>query len=175
MKAYHNLRFGRLSSPWTVFQWTKIQNWKLITTCRYTNTPCRSLYFNELRYKIESLSQPANIIWYRFFTVFQWTKIQNWKLITTLEKTDWCKGKLYFNELRYKIESLSQLATNTTHCDDTVFQWTKIQNWKLITTFIAIQFIKFILYFNELRYKIESLSQQIRMRSRSRINCISMN
>ena len=57
MKAYHNLYNCFIAPGDTVFQWTKIQNWKLITTSLLVFLTADQLYFNELRYKIESLSQ----------------------------------------------------------------------------------------------------------------------
>ena len=57
MKAYHNITGGQDGTLLTVFQWTKIQNWKLITTGDKITIQEQELYFNELRYKIESLSQ----------------------------------------------------------------------------------------------------------------------
>ena len=59
MKAYHNLAVSAVINAVTVFQWTKIQNWKLITTAVTAGNKKNWLYFNELRYKIESLSQPC--------------------------------------------------------------------------------------------------------------------
>ena len=82
---------------------------------------------------------------------------------------------LYFNELRYKIESLSQRGIGLYTSNETVFQWTKIQNWKLITTVNPEHAKRLELYFNELRYKIESLSQQRRTRRKLVVDCISMN
>ena len=58
---------------------------------------------------------------------------------------------------------------------ETVFQWTKIQNWKLITTPAGFDAIGYKLYFNELRYKIESLSQRHTVYAKSYSYCISMN
>ena len=134
----------------TVFQWTKIQNWKLITTVAVLKLFQLKLYFNELRYKIESLSQHCKLIWHCYITVFQWTKIQNWKLITTGDTRGNMVKILYFNELRYKIESLSQPSPH-------------------------LQLDGIRLYFNELRYKIESLSQHRTAQRLISIDCISMN
>ena len=59
MKAYHNIDHTAHNGGKTVFQWTKIQNWKLITTVSLKLHTSQVLYFNELRYKIESLSQQS--------------------------------------------------------------------------------------------------------------------
>ena len=143
MKAYHNRVKGLSQYIIAVFQWTKIQNWKLITTLLFLGYFFRRLYFNELRYKIESLSQ--HFVGFTFWNVavFQWTKIQNWKLITTYGAYVFLSITLYFNELRYKIESLSQHKISQSLFHTAVFQWTKIQNWKLITTFRVCFYVVF--------------------------------
>ena len=92
------------------------------------------MYFNELRYNFESKSQQRSDVLNHLADVFQWTKIQFWKQITTFERYKSILNKMYFNELRYNFESKSQpMALISPKLAD-VFQWTKIQFWKQITT-----------------------------------------
>ncbi len=72
---------------------------------------------------------------------------------------------MYFNELRYNFESKSQQQAHDIFNEIDVFQWTKIQFWKQITTVLLIFFWFKLMYFNELRYNFESKSQLKRGRA----------
>ena len=91
------------------------------------------MYFNELRYNFESKSQ--------------------------LQRTQNLGNLMYFNELRYNFESKSQQSDLALANVSDVFQWTKIQFWKQITTAKGADLKDIQMYFNELRYNFESKSQ----------------
>ena len=134
MKANHNESFVVERLAVDVFQWTKIQFWKQITTNRLLWKDWQSMYFNELRYNFESKSQRYSWCKHLYWDVFQWTKIQFWKQITTQQEQFTELFKMYFNELRYNFESKSQRLAHSGIESSDVFQWTKIQFWKQITT-----------------------------------------
>ena len=92
------------------------------------------MYFNELRYNFESKSQQIEGVRHVLTDVFQWTKIQFWKQITTFDAFIPESYEMYFNELRYNFESKSQRRSILNSLSIDVFQWTKIQFWKQITT-----------------------------------------
>ena len=133
------------------------------------------MYFNELRYNFESKSQRHGNSEGRSGDVFQWTKIQFWKQITTSQIWGLLSQMMYFNELRYNFESKSQpYNIYHTYIID-VFQWTKIQFWKQITTLYIVLTLTLMMYFNELRYNFESKSQLLGQLANYGIRCISMN
>ena len=134
MKANHNQVGRRDRNLIDVFQWTKIQFWKQITTSLGDGYKEGLMYFNELRYNFESKSQRSTSKPTLYLDVFQWTKIQFWKQITTTSVMPSFSAKMYFNELRYNFESKSQLHQYRQEIFLDVFQWTKIQFWKQITT-----------------------------------------
>ena len=66
--------------------------------------------------------------------VFNMSKIQIWKRITTDASLVMSLGGLYLICQRYKFESESQLISNSSHKEKAVFNMSKIQIWKRITT-----------------------------------------
>ena len=88
------------------------------------------------------------------------SKIQIWKRITTrnIETDD--DTALYLICQRYKFESESQLKRFSGNVIIAVFNMSKIQIWKRITTYGNVQAFTFMLYLICQRYKFESESQQ---------------
>ena len=88
------------------------------------------------------------------------SKIQTWKRITTIHNFFFKNWRLYLICQRYKLESESQLTLSDTIARKAVFNMSKIQTWKRITTNLA--FFNYItkLYLICQRYKLESESQQ---------------
>ena len=74
--------------------------------------------------------------------VFNMSKIQIWKRITTEEDVRVGGVELYLICQRYKFESESQQVMAVQHFENAVFNMSKIQIWKRITTahtFFAIE------------------------------------
>ena len=102
---------ARRSRPLSaVFNMSKIQTWKRITTDGISGFKISVLYLICQRYKLESESQrwrpwsPATT------AVFNMSKIQTWKRITTPALSLHRGGELYLICQRYKLESESQLS-----------------------------------------------------------------
>ena len=144
---------------WAVFNMSKIQIWKRITTDEGWYQYRFRLYLICQRYKFESESQPVKWILCSVGAVFNMSKIQIWKRITTLCGHAHLVAELYLICQRYKFESESQLpASSGTSCS-AVFNMSKIQIWKRITTVIPIFAFTYQLYLICQRYKFESESQ----------------
>ena len=94
------------------------------------------LYLICQRYKFESESQRTPVATTVHEAVFNMSKIQIWKRITTAVISVSAKILLYLICQRYKFESESQLFTFTVFPDIAVFNMSKIQIWKRITTML---------------------------------------
>ena len=136
LKANHNffsLLFNLFSA---VFNMSKIQIWKRITTAHGRDYIFRQLYLICQRYKFESESQRSTpqILFGQ---------------------------KLYLICQRYKFESESQLFAFPKHIKSAVFNMSKIQIWKRITTPVLDSVRRQKLYLICQRYKFESESQPV--------------
>ena len=151
---------------------SKIQIWKRITTC-FLQLEIRSLlYLICQRYKFESESQPDKFKNIYRHAVFNMSKIQIWKRITTMQKinTEW--DRLYLICQRYKFESESQLFLRSSGLQTAVFNMSKIQIWKRITTYALACVVERLLYLICQRYKFESESQPVSLAGWRAIGCI---
>ena len=119
------------------------------------------LYLICQRYKFESESQLGTQKLADYLAVFNMSKIQIWKRITTPSFFGEKRCLLYLICQRYKFESESQRIFNNSIIRGAVFNMSKIQIWKRITTGIVILGIRFVLYLICQRYKFESESQHI--------------
>ena len=130
-----------------VFNMSKIQIWKRITTRIARSVDKSKLYLICQRYKFESESQQLRDNQKLCEAVFNMSKIQIWKRITTHKNSCPVKGRAVFN-------------------------MSKIQIWKRITTcfFLCIEFDR--LYLICQRYKFESESQQTGEVVRRQSRCI---
>ena len=138
---------------------SKIQIWKRITTYKAVGWNWIKLYLICQRYKFESESQHVPLRHSPCVAVFNMSKIQIWKRITT-KRFEWNLGRLlYLICQRYKFESESQPGALRLKRIKAVFNMSKIQIWKRITTQLGIQFRKLSLYLICQRYKFESESQ----------------
>ena len=146
-----------------VFNMSKIQIWKRITTRGNYLLDHLWLYLICQRYKFESESQLSRISLERIEAVFNMSKIQIWKRITTGNKKFYRRIMLYLICQRYKFESESQLFLLYVACSSAVFNMSKIQIWKRITTIVFEVLFCFLLYLICQRYKFESESQHPRM------------
>ena len=117
------------------------------------------LYLICQRYKFESESQRNFWIWQGWLAVFNMSKIQIWKRITTISWFLAQSSMLYLICQRYKFESESQLLVCVIVFKNAVFNMSKIQIWKRITTRILTLIRFFQLYLICQRYKFESESQ----------------
>ena len=117
-----------------VFNMSKIQIWKRITTPRVYTNENLTLYLICQRYKFESESQRKrnDIVCNR--AVFNMSKIQIWKRITTYRASTMRAFELYLICQRYKFESESQPQSSSSTIVPAVFNMSKIQIWKRITT-----------------------------------------
>ena len=140
---------------------SKIQIWKRITTAFNANDDLNALYLICQRYKFESESQLLPLFVDIRIAVFNMSKIQIWKRITTSLGCDLHARLLYLICQRYKFESESQQAHPTFIFDEAVFNMSKIQIWKRITTTHICYTICPRLYLICQRYKFESESQRI--------------
>ena len=138
---------------------SKIQIWKRITTCRLMLLMMIWLYLICQRYKFESESQPAHQSEHLQEAVFNMSKIQIWKRITTAEVDVHSCVWLYLICQRYKFESESQRTLMSCHLIRAVFNMSKIQIWKRITTVSSVVSQRQTLYLICQRYKFESESQ----------------
>ena len=119
---------------YAVFNMSKIQIWKRITTFIGFGKNVGLLYLICQRYKFESESQ---LHWYNpnnLLAVFNMSKIQIWKRITTAVISVSAKMLLYLICQRYKFESESQPCFMFNPIFNAVFNMSKIQIWKRITT-----------------------------------------
>ena len=159
MKANHNavLKVGVLEKA--VFNMSKIQIWKRITTLRSLGRSRKSLYLICQRYKFESESQLILPNFSINIAVFNMSKIQIWKRITTCPDRLYIAALLYLICQRYKFESESQLRLIRVCIPSAVFNMSKIQIWKRITTMSSPIFNALLLYLICQRYKFESESQ----------------
>ena len=139
---------------------SKIQIWKRITTYISSYIFPNTLYLICQRYKFESESQlPAG--WrLTVFAVFNMSKIQIWKRITTDTPCRSLSSPLYLICQRYKFESESQPLSWSPFAYSAVFNMSKIQIWKRITTHRIKHECRSLLYLICQRYKFESESQQ---------------
>ena len=151
---------GRKSTSTAVFNMSKIQTWKRITTMFLVASIFVKLYLICQRYKLESESQHPFANYSIKEAVFNMSKIQTWKRITTNIGKVQGIWRLYLICQRYKLESESQHIFATLPLFDAVFNMSKIQTWKRITTICARQPIRRWLYLICQRYKLESESQQ---------------
>ena len=117
------------------------------------------LYLICQRYKFESESQPSLLSCWLLSAVFNMSKIQIWKRITTRtwHVLVWCW--LYLICQRYKFESESQHFLQGLLGWLAVFNMSKIQIWKRITTPPLVYTVWIQLYLICQRYKFESESQ----------------
>ena len=138
---------------------SKIQIWKRITTFAGIALSVPWLYLICQRYKFESESQPVAQIGYCSYAVFNMSKIQIWKRITTVAQIGYCSYPLYLICQRYKFESESQHTVNWPSGNFAVFNMSKIQIWKRITTSDTDFHFSLLLYLICQRYKFESESQ----------------
>ena len=142
-----------------VFNMSKIQIWKRITTADRLVSINNWLYLICQRYKFESESQlirsPNHII----NAVFNMSKIQIWKRITTVAGLENENNELYLICQRYKFESESQQTLSCAALKNAVFNMSKIQIWKRITTWLSLYQSEKALYLICQRYKFESESQ----------------
>ena len=118
-----------------VFNMSKIQIWKRITTIVGCVRVWHLLYLICQRYKFESESQLALNCSSLWQAVFNMSKIQIWKRITTGRHVVRFPALLYLICQRYKFESESQPASGCPLSQCAVFNMSKIQIWKRITTF----------------------------------------
>ena len=139
---------------------SKIQIWKRITTGADPQAAPPELYLICQRYKFESESQPLLLIYPLSYAVFNMSKIQIWKRITTTQTATQHAKQLYLICQRYKFESESQLGCFYTWLWCAVFNMSKIQIWKRITTPLHRYSGKRRLYLICQRYKFESDSQR---------------
>ena len=138
---------------------SKIQIWKRITTTRRHGNYHHRLYLICQRYKFESESQHRSPVIKFCAAVFNMSKIQIWKRITTRRLIDDWQRSLYLICQRYKFESESQQIHRVALCRFAVFNMSKIQIWKRITTIQEIIDKYSKLYLICQRYKFESESQ----------------
>ena len=138
---------------------SKIQIWKRITTIVFLGSGSLLLYLICQRYKFESESQPSPAISLNLLAVFNMSKIQIWKRITTAVSLSIVAMTLYLICQRYKFESESQQPEDTRPWKNAVFNMSKIQIWKRITTVAAPVRFHQVLYLICQRYKFESESQ----------------
>ena len=117
-----------------VFNMSKIQIWKRITTGMQGWICPKWLYLICQRYKFESESQQYHFVGYLHLAVFNMSKIQIWKRITTAYCWDCAAAWLYLICQRYKFESESQHKRKIVPDSKAVFNMSKIQIWKRITT-----------------------------------------
>ena len=123
-----------------VFNMSKIQIWKRITTWYPLAIWLTWLYLICQRYKFESESQRRYINYITKFAVFNMSKIQIWKRITTRFWPILFYGTLYLICQRYKFESESQRFSQGLLDLRAVFNMSKIQIWKRITTLLGLYF-----------------------------------
>ena len=142
---------------------SKIQTWKRITTFSSMWLFIDRLYLICQRYKLESESQLTRCSRSSLIAVFNMSKIQTWKRITTPAIGSLFSLSLYLICQRYKLESESQLVDTRWHCLAAVFNMSKIQTWKRITTPWLIIIRSLLLYLICQRYKLESESQHVRV------------
>ena len=138
---------------------SKIQIWKRITTMCGLSRRFLLLYLICQRYKFESESQLFHVIQDFKLAVFNMSKIQIWKRITTSSVSTSAGMLLYLICQRYKFESESQRPICYEATRKAVFNMSKIQIWKRITTQYGIVPIRYSLYLICQRYKFESESQ----------------
>ena len=143
-----------------VFNMSKIQTWKRITTFHNLFKYVVLLYLICQRYKLESESQPPNLCARLWSAVFNMSKIQTWKRITTPYAEPFLVGLLYLICQRYKLESESQPVFPDIRQVLAVFNMSKIQTWKRITTVGGLWILVEELYLICQRYKLESESQR---------------
>ena len=98
-----------------VFNMSKIQIWKRITTFLRLYSLRPWLYLICQRYKFESESQLSGLALIAFKAVFNMSKIQIWKRITTIVTPGSIRKLLYLICQRYKFESESQLEYKIVH------------------------------------------------------------
>ena len=118
------------------------------------------LYLICQRYKLESESQPICLSIPVFLAVFNMSKIQTWKRITTWTMFYCRLSWLYLICQRYKLESESQHTFLSWASCCAVFNMSKIQTWKRITTPVGLSCLSPSLYLICQRYKLESESQR---------------
>ena len=144
-----------------VFNMSKIQIWKRITTEIRLTVRVTLLYLICQRYKFESESQHRRHSTWNTEAVFNMSKIQIWKRITTIPQFGLPSSPLYLICQRYKFESESQPLHGTMFLAMAVFNMSKIQIWKRITTSSKVTFSVPTLYLICQRYKFESESQRL--------------
>ena len=138
---------------------SKIQIWKRITTNNMLSDISEGLYLICQRYKFESESQHTGLCRFLRTAVFNMSKIQIWKRITTKNGLGMQQKRLYLICQRYKFESESQQPHKIYPTYTAVFNMSKIQIWKRITTESRIEIMNTLLYLICQRYKFESESQ----------------
>ena len=155
-----------------VFNMSKIQTWKRITTLEPYHRSALLLYLICQRYKLESESQQDFIGFHISCAVFNMSKIQTWKRITTILCLYSFGEMLYLICQRYKLESESQQSDHFVDKRNAVFNMSKIQTWKRITTFREVGDFGHRLYLICQRYKLESESQLGRHAADRQQRCI---
>ena len=138
---------------------SKIQTWKRITTLYHCYWLLLGLYLICQRYKLESESQLSVDFIILLLAVFNMSKIQTWKRITTYYILFFKPFLLYLICQRYKLESESQPIDFSRSLRRAVFNMSKIQTWKRITTYQKTIYMATTLYLICQRYKLESESQ----------------
>ena len=132
----------------------------------------KKLYLICQRYKLESESQHIELNTNAGAAVFNMSKIQTWKRITTVANDYRFVDQLYLICQRYKLESESQRMVFWHFSSIAVFNMSKIQTWKRITTSISMLELMTKLYLICQRYKLESESQHDVGTEPSVVSCI---
>ena len=143
-----------------MFDISKIQIQKQITTLASSSSSINKVCLIFQRYKFKSKSQLA--VRFCSFTlgVFDISKIQIQKQITTQDNPDKYTRLVCLIFQRYKFKSKSQLKRNSTHLIAGVFDISKIQIQKQITTTVKFNQNTFTVCLIFQRYKFKSKSQQ---------------
>ena len=140
---------------------SKIQIYKQITTCEATNPQAYKVYLICQRYKFISKSQLVPLQVLLTVGVFDMSKIQIYKQITTYLLLVKFLLLVYLICQRYKFISKSQHRSFGGDQNSGVFDMSKIQIYKQITTYFAQLLSKPVVYLICQRYKFISKSQRI--------------
>ena len=117
-----------------VFDATKVQIFKQITTWSLSKCCVQWLFLMPQRYRFSSKSQPYQLSSFSALVVFDATKVQIFKQITTEVVSLTSHLKLFLMPQRYRFSSKSQHNWRITIGLFVVFDATKVQIFKQITT-----------------------------------------
>ena len=134
LKANHNKQTSNPGGHLAVPYWTKILNWKQITTHGSAFISLQGCSLLDKDTKLKANHNYSTVFSWRCQAVPYWTKILNWKQITTMKNIHQQIQRCSLLDKDTKLKANHNKSMGNVTYRNAVPYWTKILNWKQITT-----------------------------------------